>query len=68
MEAIWGVVRTMLAATAGAWAVKQGYLSGDDLNTYLGAAGVLLVGAWSVIQKMNAKKKLEVAEASPPKV
>lgn len=67
MEAIWGVVRTVLAATAGAWAVKMGYLDGDTMNTLLGALGVIVVGVWSVFQKATAAKKLAVAEASPPK-
>lgn len=56
MEAIWGIVRTILAATAGAWAIKMGYADGDTVNTILGGLGVVLIGAWSVVQKMQAKK------------
>lgn len=66
-EAIWGVIRTVLAATAGAWAVKAGYADGDTVNTVLGAAGVLVVAVWSAIQKASAAKKLAIAEISPPK-
>lgn len=57
MEAIWGVVRTILAATAGAWAIKMGYADGDTVNTLLGALGVIVIGIWSVVQKINSKPK-----------
>lgn len=64
MEAIWGVVRTVLAATLGGWAVKQGYVNGDDMNAMLGAAGVIIVGIWSAVQKVQAGKKLASAQTA----
>lgn len=76
MEAIWGVIRTVLAATLGGWAVKQGYVNGDDMNAMLGAAGVLVVGVWSAVQKVQTAKKITAlktenaylaTEPAPPK-
>lgn len=68
MEQIWGIVRTVLAATAGAWAVKAGYMDGDQLNAFLGGLGVVVVSAWSVVQKVQASKKIAAAQSGTPPV
>lgn len=51
IEQVWGVVRTVLAATAGAAVVKYGYLDAETTNAVLGAIGVIVVAAWSIFSK-----------------
>ena len=60
IEVIGSIVRSILT-TAGAGLVTAGYLDAGQLNTIAG--GVIVAGtlAWSIWQKMVAKKKLAEA-------
>lgn len=52
---IGGIVRTVLATVGGTF-VAKGYVDADTLNQIIGAVIVLGTGAWSVFQKVRAKK------------
>ena len=45
-EQVWGVVRTVLAAVGGYFAMK-GYIDEATINTVLGGVGVAFVAVWS---------------------
>lgn len=45
-DQVWGYARAVLAAVGG-YFVAKGKLSMDDLNTVIGAVGVLFVAVWS---------------------
>lgn len=49
-EAIWGVIRTILAAAAGYFAAK-GYFDMPMANEVISAVGVIFVAAWSIFNK-----------------
>lgn len=53
--AIGSIVRTLVASAGGSF-VANGLITQDQLTTLSGAAVVVVVLAWSLIQKKLAKK------------
>lgn len=54
-EAVWGIIRTILASFSGFLAAK-GIVDEATYMTILGAVGTLFVAGWSVAVKLLAKK------------
>lgn len=53
--AIWGIVRTILAAFSG-YIVAKGWVDDATYQAVLGALGTIFVAVWSVIAKKPAAK------------
>lgn len=56
-EVIGSIVRTVLT-TVGASLVTQGYIDAEQLNTIAGGVVVAITLAWSIWQKIQAKKRI----------
>lgn len=59
-EAIMSGVRTLLVM-AGGYLAHRGYIQSSDVNVLVGALLVILPGAWGVLDKYLASRKLVVA-------
>lgn len=52
---VFGILRHVLGY-AGAWATTNGFATADDVQTGTGAVVAIAAVAWSIVEKIRAKK------------